>query len=619
MRKLLMTILIPVVIIVGIPAIILGVVYDDAGDVDMPTYLYTDEYSASEMLFTELDESIDDVENNPGSDMYFNLTEDMINRAIYEAILENNPEYAPGDDCTTDEECYIYSGEQDVEGESLGYRVVGFWVDLSDESSEIDKGSLVLNTYLEVKFNNFSYKTVIKLNFLFEDNQDYYKLEFEKINLGQMPVPKSLISTVVNTIDDQAGLDLEQMVGELPIGNFNLDDISYVVQKDELLEQLESGDETDAVARLSQELLAINFDKRLVVFEVEEGELVVQVGISMLSNDVDVDIPEYLYDLHDQTIVNDEVVYGEYNPDLYDQEGQLQNIFTDFLFNSTLFEEGFVIHEEAFNQMVYASQNGFTEMRSSKEIPISDTETKVIEFGLKAIWFEVEEDHINIHSLFQIGEVDSMLVIRADQVSVSNEELIFEFTNISVGKDEGETNLEYLEIDDLQTFREVFADFGDVEIGEFNEEGNLIITAEKLSQMLQDGSSQGAVEVNSVDLTTDGIILGVTAGEGLDQILSDFQAELQGALETNELLNNLDNVLDVTNGGADQDIYDSIQNIQDDLLNGEDVSSEDLGTFIDGLIDLDESTQSDVIEAFTSIIDGDTLDAFEAYFGSLTD
>jgi len=365
--------------------------------------------------------------------------------------------------------------------------------------------------------------------------------------------------------------------------------------------------------------LAINFDQQLVVFEVDDGELIVQVGISKISNDVDVDIPEYLYELHDEVVVNDEVVYGAYNPELFDLDAHLQNIFTDFLFDSTLFDEGFVIDEDSFNQMVYASQNGFTEMRSSREIPISDTETKVIEFGLKAIWFELEEDYINVHSLFQIGEVDAMLEIRADQISATNEELVFEFTSISVGKDEDETNLEYLEIVDLETFKEVFADFGDVEIGEFNEDGDLIITADKLSQMLQDGSNQGSVEVESIELTTDGIVLGVTAGEGLDQILSDFQSELQDALETNEILNNLGNVLDETDGGAEQDVYDSIQNIHEDLVSGEDVSSEDLSTFINGLSDLDSSTQSDVIEAFTSIIDGGTLDSFEEFFGSLTD
>lgn len=619
MKKLLLAILIPVGIVVGIPAIIAAVVYDDAGDVDMPVYLYNDDTTASEMLFTELDESITDIETNPGSDLVYNLNEDIINKGIYEAIKEQNPNYAPGDNCESEDACYIFSEAQDIEGSDLSFRVVGVWVNLKDGETELDPGSFVLNTYLELKYNDLSYKTVVRLHFSFEDNLEYYKLEFEKIEIGQMPIPKSLISTVVNTINEQANLNLEDQLSNIQFGAFDLDNLSYTLQKDEILAQMDVSEEDDSGTKLTQELLAITFEQQYVLFEIVDGEIVVEVALSQLSNDEDVDIPEYLYDLHDQTVEGDTVVIGDYNPDLFMPEEHLQNMLTDYLFNSTLTAGDFEIGEEIFNKLIYDSQGGFTEMRKIQEIAISDTETKEITFGLRSFWFEIDADAIYVHALFQIGEVDSLMIIRADEISSTTEELVLEFTEITVGKDEGESNLDYLEIVDMETFKEVFADLGDVEFGYFNELGNLIITAERLTGLMQEASNQDALVVQSIDLASDAIILDVSAGTGLDQVLEDFQTALQGAIEDDQILTNLSNVLDETDGGAGQAIYDSVENIQDALNSGDSINPEDIETFVDGLSDLDSETQNDVLESFTSLIDSTILDDFEASFGALTD
>jgi hypothetical protein len=619
MKKLLLAILVPVGIVIGIPAIIAAVVYDDAGDVDMPVYLYNDDTTASEMLFTELDESITDTETNPGSDLVYNLNEDIINKGIYEAIKEQNPSYAPGEDCASEEACYIYSEAQDIEGSDLSFRVVGVWVNLKDGETELDPGSFVLNTYLELKYNDFSYKTVVRLHFSFEDNSEYYNLEFEKIEIGQMPIPKSLISTVVNTINEQANLNLEDQLSNIQFGAFDLDNLSYTLQKDEILAQMDVSEEDDSGAKLTQELLAITFEQQYVLFEIVDGEIVVEVALSQLSNDEDVDIPEYLYDLHDQTVEGDTVVIGDYNPDLFMPEEHLQNMLADYLFNSTLTGGNFEIGEEIFNKLIYDSQSGFTEMRKIQEIPISETESKEITFGLRSIWFEIDADAIYVHALFQIGEVDSLMIIRADEVSSTSEELVLEFTEITVGKDEGESNLDYLEIVDMETFKEVFADLGDVEFGYFDETGNLIITAERLTTLMQDASNQDALVVQSIDLVADAITLDVSAGAGLDQVLEDFQTALQDAIEDDQILTNLSNVLDETDGGAGQAIYDSIENIQDALNSGDSINPEDIGAFVDGLSDLDSETQNDVLESFTSLIDSTILDDFETSFGALTD
>ena len=71
MKKLLMAILIPILVILGTPALVATLMYDGTGDEHMPTYLYTDEYDFEEMLFTELNNSIEDVETGVTEDLEF--------------------------------------------------------------------------------------------------------------------------------------------------------------------------------------------------------------------------------------------------------------------------------------------------------------------------------------------------------------------------------------------------------------------------------------------------------------------------------------------------------------------------------------------------------------------
>lgn len=613
-----MAIFVPILVILGTPALVATLMYDGTGDEHMPVDLYTEDADAKEMLFTELNNSITDVENGTTEDVYFNIHEDIINVAIYEYFKGENPDYAPGPDCETDNECYVYAQAQQVEGYNLSLRLVGAWVSFYEGASSVDPGRFVFNVFLEVDISNdVTYKTVLEVHFLFEDDPDYYYLEFDKVQLGRLPVPKSLISSIVSMVDEQANLNLENELSDLPMGDFNLENISYTIPKDDILEQISANsDGADAGSKLAQELLSITFDQKLVEFYIENEEFVVEAGISQLENEDPVNFPEYLYDLHDKEVVNGEVVIGEYNPELFNPDEHLQDLFTDYIFNSSLTDDsGFKIRERVFNKLIYSSQNGFTEMRSVKEIQISDTETKEIEFGLKGLWFEIEETEIYANALFKIGEIDSLLVIRAEEVSATPTELQLEFVEITVGKDADETNLEYLEVVDLEVFKSVFADIGDVEFGEFNADGDLIISTARLTALMEDGTNTGVVEVTSIDLATNAIVLEVTSQ--YDNVLASFQTALEDAVSDPQLLTNLDTVLDQNDGGSQEAVYDSVQNIQASLTSSEDVNPEDVETLVNNLQNLDPATQEAVLDSFTTLIDSSTVSSFEDLFGEL--
>jgi hypothetical protein len=620
MKKLFLAITIPVLVILGTPAFIATLMYDGTGEEHMPTYLYTDEYDAKEMLFQELNQSIENVEDGTTSDWIFHLHSDVINRAIYEAILEENPNYAPGDDCQTDDECFIYSDLIPIEGYDLSVRVVGMWVSFYEGATSSDPGRFTFNIYLEVNLNGgTSYKTVVELHFLFDDNPEYYYLEFDKVQMGRLPIPKSFFTSIINMIEQQTGADFESQIGDLAIGELDLDNLSYTIRKDEILAAMveDENGEIDPNALLAQELMAVVFDNRLVTMDVQDDQFVFTVGVSKFRSTDTTDIPSYLYDLHDQTIVDGQEVIGEYNPELFDADDYLKSLFAEFVFNNALIGGGFEISEETFNKLIYANMDGFTDTRDTVEIDLGDGNTKIVEVGLKAIWFEFEPDGIYAKALFRISGVDSLLVLRADQVSSINDELHFEFVNITVGYDQEEVSGDYLEIDDMDAFKAVFAEIGDVEFGTFDENGDLIITADQLTALMQDGSAQGAVQVSGIYLKDGSLVLDIEPADPTYQsVLNTFQDAVTDVLGDEQILTDLQGVIDPNDGGTEQAVYEAVESIQAAIADpNEDVSPEQIEELFSNFEELDTQTQEEFLNTIVDAMDPSILIDFENLFG----
>jgi len=626
MKKLFLALFIPIAVVLGTPALVATLMYDGTGDEHLPVHLYNDDTEdALTMLYAELDASIIAAEDGQ-QDLVYNLNQDIINRAIYEAILESNPDYAPGDDCVTDEECYIAAESVEAEGYDFSFRIVGMWVSFYDGDSVTDPGKFVLNVFLEISLNDgATYKTVVEAHFLFDDDTEYYYLEFDKVQIGRLPLPKSFFTSIIGVIESQANVNFEEQLGDIPIGEFNMSDLSYTIQKDEILTKMVNSEngEPEAGTLMAQGLLSIVFENQLVQFDLQDEELVLTVGVSKINSEDETDIPSYLYDLHDKELVGTEMVIGDYNPELFDPESYLQDLFTEFIFNSALVgtDAGFKIKEKTFNKLIYSGAEGFADTRQVVEIPVSDTETKEIEVGLKAIWFEFEEDQIYAKILFRIAGIDSLIIIRAEEVSTASDELQFEFVEITAGYDENEDPIDYIEILDLSSFKAAFSALGDVEFGEFNEDGDLIISAAKLSALLQDGSEEGAVIVTGISLEENAIVLNVEAGDStLQSTLTAFQGALSDVVANPDLLNDLGGVLNTTDGGTEQAVYDSMVGLQTALTDPETpVDPQQVEDLFTNFEQLDPETQNEFLGTITDLIDPTLFSDFEGLFGALED
>lgn len=613
MKKLFMAIFIPIMFVLGTPALLGAIMYDGSGDVHMPIHLYTEDADAEEMVYAELSASIADVKDNVTEDMVYELHQDIINTAIFELFSSENmnPDYMPTDDCNDDSCNYVFAEVLPVEGYDIGLRVVGAWVDFEDDK-------FITNLFLEVSLDDgFTYKTIIQLHFLFHDYADRYELEFDKIQIGNLPIPKSMITSIMGTLDDQLDqVDLEDSTDELELGEFDINELKYTLQKDEILAKLsegQDGEEPDTGAALAQEVLSIIFDNELINFSFEEDKFVLTAGVSKFRSD-ETDIPDYLYDLHFVTMVDDVEVYGEFDPDSFDPESYLADKFTEYVFNSALVGGGFEIHEKTFNKLIYYGADGFSETRETYEYTNEDGELEVIDIGLKAIWFELAPGDIYVNALFRIAGIDSIIQIKAEDVTPveSTTELVFEFTEITFGKDVGEVDGDYLSIIDLTVFKDMFAELGDVEFGEFDENGVLTISTERLSALMQDGSQEGTVNVTGIHLIQDAIVLDIEPADAvLAEALDAFTEELNNVMEDPALLEGLEDALDIDTPGPEQDVYNNVVDLQDALANDEPIETEDITEMFDNFEQMDTESQEAFLETFNDLIDPAVYDQFQ--------
>jgi len=607
MKKLLIFFIFFVVIIGGIPLALVGFMYDGSGAEDIPVDAYHVDIDAKRLFFEELDASIIDVEEGTTVDMEYNVTEDMINQFLFEKIRENpdlNPTYLPGEDCDQESCSNILYGSLQ-EGSNLNLR--GVWVELSEDE-------FVINVYLEAPIASFSYKTTIRLFFSLKDLEDQYVLSFEKITLGNIPVPKTFLSTVMNLVSNNvSSFDVEDLNSQVSVGDLDIETFTYTLMKDEVIEELVGdGESSSAGGTLAQEALSMVYDNKMLEFHVVNEEILITVGISKLESTEAEDIPMYLYDLHDQEIVEGQVVYGEFNPELFDPEQFLVNRFSEYVFTSALSNSGFMIYEETFNKLIYHAESGFSDTRMSYTYSTDTNVEKTVDLGLQALWFDISETDIVGKALFEIAGVDSMLELTAVQVSESSSELVFAFTMMTIGKDPGEVDGDYINIDDMTPFIDLFRSMDSIEFASFNQEGQMVISAEGLSSFLQQGATD-AIEVTGIALINNAIELEVSSPQ-YQALLDSFTDELYNVVSDPTLLDNIDAVLDDESSPEEQALLEQITQVQESLLNTGSVSSEEINEMFTMLDGLDSETQGEFIGVFESMIDPAVFNDYDSTF-----
>ncbi len=604
MKKLLLLILTPIIIVVGIPVATFAIMYDGQTVDNMPIHLYTHDADPMGILTRDLNDAIDAVRNDTSQDLLITVHQDIINMAIYNMIIGDeavegiNPNYRPDASCQSSECMYIFEETVQVGDMDIDLRFMGMWVTFSDER-------LTLNTSVEIDLGSFSYKTTVRTNMIIQDNEDDYNIEFAGFNIGNLPLPKAMFSFFLNAVFTIADLDLSELSDDIP-GTLDAPNLKYNILKTEIRDYVEASSD-DASGILLAELVDVIYQNRLISFALEEERFVLNFAVSLIRNEDNVSMPTYLNTMLD---ADGRFIEGAFNVDVY-----MRNRFQEFIFNQALTgQQQFNLSQDALNRIVFSSATGFSESQYefTYENPSGDEETIVM--GLRGLWFELKADHINIYVLVVIDAINIQMKITATELTGQANEIIYDLSRISIGEDPGETEDQYLLITALDNFKNSLATLGDFGFGHFNDLGQFVINTEALTDVFDDGTVEGNIQVNSFNIIDGAISMNITAPTELQGVLDDYADAIKEVFLEEDIETSLNNNLNPTPGSSEEAAIQTALDIQNKLINDEPITSEDVQDLFDAFDAMDEANQDLFLDVFESLLDPSIFDQFSENF-----
>ncbi|MGI6771006.1 MAG: hypothetical protein ACOX5Y_01105 [Acholeplasmataceae bacterium] len=222
-------------------------------------------FTTNEVFASSMEHFLEDPANN---EFGVELTQDEINTMIYQALKKNNPNYLIDD---SDENKYV---DKITEGVEVG--IVGAWTKLEDDEITIKaRADLIkpikVGTSVSLKF---------KITFNVPGNPRQMKLQLTKAKIGNLPLPRSLVNTVV----DKTGVDLKSIIEDAlvingqSVGTFDQATWTATIDKIKLVGGLMEGSGQQAMTTLIKiltynELLDVVVDKSKIKLELKSSKL----------------------------------------------------------------------------------------------------------------------------------------------------------------------------------------------------------------------------------------------------------------------------------------------------------------------------------------------------------
>ncbi|MGE4320161.1 MAG: hypothetical protein AB7E61_01780 [Acholeplasmataceae bacterium] len=263
MKFLFKHLVLPILILLAIPAALLFFAYND---VSIPT----DDYQASSsvdltsMISTEMDSFL----TNPDSTSEISLGIDQadVNTMIKDNLLVGlNADYLDG--LGGDNDSYV------IKQDYFGYQ--GSWVRFSDDMVEIESGAHVF-------VGDFTYKTSLLIAFKLDVNTEEVTLTLDKINIGHIPL--AWVFGVADwAVKTASGTGIEEMINNQLNGLATFDpqtrEIKFDVQ--DLIDQQIGQDDPESAALINS-LLTFLGQNELLDIGFNDGSFDVSLGLGKL-------------------------------------------------------------------------------------------------------------------------------------------------------------------------------------------------------------------------------------------------------------------------------------------------------------------------------------------------
>ncbi len=266
MKFLFKHLILPILIILAIPAIILAFMYSD---VSIPV----DDYDASGNinLTSMVSDEVDTFLTSPTSDSALTISIEQadVNTIIKDQLLEGlNANYLDGSG--GDNDSYV------LKEEYYGYQ--GSWVRFKDDIVEIESGAHVF-------VGGFTYRTSLLITFKLDVNTEEVTLTLEKVNIGHIPF--AWIFGVADwAVETATGNSIETMINEQLNGLATFDpqtrEIKFDVQ--DLIDQ-QLGQDNPDTANMVNSLLTFLGQNELLDIGFNEGSFDASLELGKLLDD----------------------------------------------------------------------------------------------------------------------------------------------------------------------------------------------------------------------------------------------------------------------------------------------------------------------------------------------
>ncbi|QVK21156.1 hypothetical protein KHQ82_02165 [Mycoplasmatota bacterium] len=554
-----------IITIIGIPLLTLFLLLDFTPDIPVDVYERT---TPEAIMVEEVNDAIAGIEKGIVS---ISLKQDNLNNLIYNAIIQEedlNPEYSPGDECTTNECKFIlYNDDQFINGKQLFVGVTGIWTEFYDDVISLN---ITVSGDYYINFN-----TSLELQFELLDNGDTYSIAYEKIKAGNIPLPKAILKPVVNLIINQLNVDTNDLNNEMM--TVDLSNLKATFVKDELIEEFASDDPT------MKSYLQLIVDNELIELGVFEDEPRFEMYLDVEKLSVKSQLPEYLMDFSGTFDLSEEM------------NQELNKVMLSALAGSPSLN----ITEETINKVIASSisELGFDSF-------ISEQDDLNINIDVDGVWIEFMDDEMELNLQVDINGVKVLFELNSDVVT-ENDDLVFTINSAYIGRDASESSIEYIEFD-AEEIKMMLSNLNiDNELVNFNfQEGKIVITKDALMSQIE----QNSVGVGISDINVEDGMISVGIDLPQQELLNEVVGEVEGVLDE------LEGGMEFIDETVPEEVAfeEKVSEIAGsfDLAEGETITVADVEELTDLYYELPEETQTDFIEYIIDSIDQNLITNF---------
>jgi|GEM_PF-3756201 len=554
-----------IITLIGIPLLLLFLLIDFSPDIPYDVY----EVSSVEAIMEE--ELNDAIAGIQGGELALSLKQDNLNNIIYNAIIENEEfaSYAPGEDCE-DIECEFIQYEvlSDM-GTDAYVGITGVWVEFFDDI-------ISLNVSVKGKFY-VGFTTSMELQFEVLDNDDTYTVSYEKVKVGNLPLPKGIVRPIVNLVVEQMDIDTSELNSE-DYMEVDLSTLTVTFPKDEIAAQV-AAEDPSAQAYLN--LVLENQLVRMAVFE-EEPRFEVYVDVNKMV--ADSQVPDYLVGFEGDFDIATEI------------NEEMNRVMLSALGGSPSIN----ITEETINKVIASAIGAMniTDLMSQSE----DTELDV-DITFDGVWVEFMDDMMEMNIQMTVGG-ESLLFELNTLVTDESGDLVFTINAAYLGRDPGEAESNYITFDS-EEIKVLLANLeADNELMNFDlANGRLVIPRAGLTSQIE-GESMG-VSLGDIKVIDGMISIAIILP---DQELLDAVVE-----EVQEVFESFEDGMDFIDDTVPEEVAfeEKVQEIAAsmDVTTGQVPTEEQVEELAEAFYELSEETQEEFIEEIMESVDEETLNA----------